>query len=56
MDPDANLLEQRQIVQRMLSADEVDISDALRLAELVNDLDRWLSRGGFRPRRWRTTT
>jgi hypothetical protein len=55
MDPDANLLEQRQIVQRMLSADEVDISDALRLAELVKDLDHWLSKGGFRPHRWRVT-
>ena len=53
MDPDANLLEQRQIVQRMLSADEVDTADALRLAELVDALDLWLSRGGFRPRRWR---
>ncbi len=54
MDPNANLQEQREIVQRILAEDsrDVDTGDAVRLAELVRELDAWLTKGGFLPRRW----
>lgn len=65
MDPDANLEEQRSLAESILEAldvdedagDEVDIEsvrhDAERLAELVQALDQWISRGGFLPKDWR---
>ena len=56
MDPNANLTEQREIIQRMMAPDslEIDTGDAVRLAELVLELDGWLAKGGFLPRRWMT--
>jgi len=55
MDPDANLREQRELTERMLDPDSqyVDSGDALRLAELVEALHEWLSKGGFMPQEWR---
>lgn len=56
MDPDANLKEQLELAAaiengRILTFDELDRT-AARLAELVQALDHWLARGGFRPGRW----
>lgn len=53
MDPNANLAEQRRLIADMLGAnDEIDTGDALRLAELAQALDEWISRGGFLPKEW----
>lgn len=50
MDPDANLEEQLRLVERLLK--KMDVHDALRLVELVEALDGWISNGGFLPKRW----
>jgi hypothetical protein len=62
MDPNANLAELRRLVARFMQAwdeaDEetgavtIDTDDALRMAELVEALDGWLSKGGFLPAAW----
>lgn len=62
MDPNANLEEQRQIAARMRRRFECDrvnevstiaqAADGDRLAELVQALDDWLTRGGFKPVAW----
>lgn len=56
MDPEANLLEQRELAARIVKAYDggapVDIDDAARLAELVIALDAWLCKGGFKPATW----
>lgn len=60
MDPDANLEEQRRLVDLI---DELDgamgienmrelTTAAFRLAELVRALDEWLVKGGHKPARW----
>jgi hypothetical protein len=51
MDPNANLAEQRRIRSRIIAGEELD-GDAQRLADLVEALDNWISRGGFLPRDW----
>jgi hypothetical protein len=56
MDPDANLAELRRIATRVLAApsiEEIDCADAERIADLVDALDGWLSRGGFLPDAWK---
>jgi len=55
MDPNANLAEQRRIVARMLDeeSEHIDTGDAVRLAELAQALDEWISKGGFLPDAWR---
>ncbi len=55
MDPNANLKEQRELAEFILShnitlTDDVDKAD--RLAELVLALDEWISKGGFLPAGW----
>jgi hypothetical protein len=50
MDPNANLAEQRRIALSILEGDD---GDAERLAELVQALDEWLTKGGFLPDAWR---
>jgi hypothetical protein len=56
MDPNANLTEMRELAQTLLD-NNADLSDfcaqAERLAELVQALDEWLTRGGFLPRDWK---
>jgi len=57
MDPDANLAEQRRIAARLLDDNQRKddygrAQDANRLAELVQALDEWLTRGGFLPPSW----
>jgi len=62
MDPNANLEEQRELVatinkERDDGASDPDelIQAALRLTELVEALDAWISGGGFLPREWATS-
>jgi len=55
MDPNANLKEQREILYRtndITGGSEYDTDDLLRLAELVTELDEWISRGGMLPSIW----
>jgi hypothetical protein len=56
MDPDANLKEQREIIARMLEegSESIDSGDAVRLAELVQALDEWLSKGSYLPEDWKS--
>jgi len=51
MDPNENLREQRRLVRRILDTDDLSSKAglAVRLAELVEALDEWISRGGFLP-------
>jgi hypothetical protein len=62
MDPDANLIEQRRITNRMrerLDADDANYianelpRDAGRLVDLAIALDEWIVGGGFLPASWR---
>jgi len=59
MDPTANLREQLEIVRAILDLEREPIEPARlriaaeRLAELVEALNGWLSRGGFLPVQWR---
>ena len=50
MDPDENLREQLELAKLMHTHD--DYGEALRLAELVRDLDEWIKKGGFLPAAW----
>lgn len=66
MDPNANLQEQLELVAKVFAAipegqanaglPQMSVGDmtatAERLAELIEALDGWLSKGGFLPRRW----
>jgi hypothetical protein len=60
MDPNATLKELRTLAARILSDDVFDDdvapseaeARALRLAELVEALDQWLTRSGFLPAAW----
>ncbi len=69
MDPDSNIREQTSIAReinkirdaadpdtgRYTVAQLDDLSDAaMRLAELVETLDGWLTRGGYLPHMWGT--
>jgi hypothetical protein len=56
MDPDTLLGEIRETVAAMLASphNDVDVLEYGRdLARKVEDLDGWLSRGGFAPAAWR---
>jgi hypothetical protein len=53
MDPNAALSRIRELVEannRVTDASRLDIAD--ELAELIDGLDNWLSRGGFPPDAW----
>jgi hypothetical protein len=57
MDPNENLREQREITKRLLDEDlEGDVDSimtlSIRLAELVQALDEWISHQGALPRDW----
>jgi ribosomal protein L7/L12 len=57
MDPNENLREQREIAKRLLDEDlEGDVDSimtlSIRLAELVQSLDGWISHQGALPRDW----
>jgi len=51
MDPSANLDEQRELSSAILRGEYTN-GDADRLAELVEALDEWISKGGAIPRDW----
>ena len=57
MDPNANLRELRELTAQFLKDwDEErtpDTLDVYRMAELVEALDEWITRGGFLPSDWR---
>jgi hypothetical protein len=52
MDPNANLKEQLAITRAILADKEPHTFGAIRLAELVEALDEWITKGGFLPGRW----
>jgi len=55
MDPTANLEEQLRIAQHIMEIDEaeqIDPTEAYRLAELVEALHNWILGGGFLPKEW----
>lgn len=58
MDPDIVLRRTRELVASILVAYEdegsngINQDDAADLAEYVNSLDEWLSKGGFKPKDW----
>ncbi len=54
MDPNATLMELLKLAEEIQAddADETNI-DMLRVAELVDALDGWMSTGGFLPDRWK---
>ena len=65
MDPNANIARQRELVREIQKLDAIAQQDGLtpetaddtmvaacELAELVQALDGWLCRGGFRPSGW----
>lgn len=57
MDPDANLEEQRELLKKMRDWDGKFGQDLIewgqRLADLVEALDDWMSKGGFPPKAWK---
>ena len=53
MDPNATLAEIRQLVQAVADGDTTN-EDALALAAKFDELDEWLSTGGFIPKSWDT--
>lgn len=50
VDPNATLAEIRDLVKRTL--DGVDEAYAMDLAESVENLDKWITNGGFLPGEW----
>jgi len=57
MDPEATLKEMRALASNILhTPDAVDLDIyvwATRLADQVEAMDGWLSKGGFMPKDWR---
>lgn len=58
MDPNATLRELRQLAAQIITdyddveGNGIDQDDANRLAELVEALDDWITKGGFLPGAW----
>jgi hypothetical protein len=52
MDPNANLAEQLALANAIVEDDQPSLEDVMRLAELIHDLNDWLTRGGALPRAW----
>lgn len=59
MDPNANLAEQRELIQRIINEHDKPHPDpermadyAARLTGLTEVMDTWLSSGGFLPAAW----
>ena len=50
MDPNTCLEMCRKLAKRALQGEEVDVEE---LAEAFQNLDNWLSEGGFLPSEWR---
>lgn len=60
MDPNANLAEQRRLAGAIREAADAGVTEwgttAIRLAELVEAMDEWMSKGGFLPEAWISTS
>jgi hypothetical protein len=53
MDPDETLTQIRTLITNyQTSAEEMSTSDAAELVFLVDELDEWLTKGGFLPTEW----
>jgi len=52
MDPDAALFAIRELAAAIAAADEVSPWQAHELAEHVQALDAWITKGGFLPKDW----
>jgi hypothetical protein len=55
VDPNATLAVIRTLVRRFIEAPSFDEDRGNELADAVNSLDEWLSRGGFPPNAWNET-
>lgn len=53
MDPNATLTEIRELAYRIVEERDSRESTYDRLAELVQALDEWITRGGFLPNDWK---
>jgi hypothetical protein len=52
MDPNACLKEIRILTEAIVNGGDSDMINCERLAELVEALDGWISKGGFLPADW----
>ena len=53
MDPDNALTQIRELITKhQTSGEEMSTSDAAELVLLVDNLDEWLTKGGFLPTEW----
>lgn len=52
MDPNANLKEVRELVEKSIYGAGLTPDEANRLCDLIECLDDWLSHGGFLPQDW----
>ncbi len=53
MDPNTTLVRILELTSKISQAADLSIAfDAIELAELIQNLDSWLSSGGFLPTRW----
>jgi hypothetical protein len=55
MDPDAALEHLRTLIRqlRQTTTTEAQADLGEQIADTVDDLDQWMSRGGFAPKAWR---
>jgi len=53
MDPNVCLAELRDLGKFTIKAKETGVDDFVRVLELFEALDGWLSSGGFLPKDWR---
>jgi len=57
MDPNTNLKEMLRLAENIMNRGEedvyeIDVSSAIRLAELVLAMNEWIKNGGFLPAKW----
>ena len=52
MDPQATLDTIRELCKEILETEEDQTDEACELADLVEELDKWITRGGMLPEDW----
>jgi hypothetical protein len=52
MDPNATLTKLRDYAVIVLLNDDIESTEAVEIAEAIEALDGWLSKGGFLPSDW----
>lgn len=52
MDPQATLDAIRQLAKEIIANDTDESDEAMELAEYVEELDKWLLKGGLLPEDW----